>query len=370
MKKVIKILLFSLLGFVFIATFVFLWKKSQPKEIFYEIEEVKQGYIEKKTVVTGKIEPRFEVAIKPQISGIVTEIRKIAGEFVSAGEIIAVVKVIPEVGMLNSAESQLNMAKINLDNETQTYNRQKKLYDSGVISEQEFQTSTNSYKRAQEEVSNAREALQIIKAGISEKYASYSNTQVRSTISGTILDIPVKVGNSVIQTNNFNEGTTIASIANMKDMLFIGTIDETEVGKLKENMPITLKIGAIQNQEFSAMLEYISPKGTSNGGAITFEIKASANIPDSIQIRSGYSANADIILEQSQNTIIVPERCVEFKGDTTFVYTVKTEKPKQDFERKQVKIGLSDGINIEILSGIKEGDRIRGSQNNMKKDIK
>jgi HlyD family secretion protein len=209
---------------------------------------------------------------------------------------------------------------------------------------------------------NAKEALEIVKSGIDEKYASYSNTQVRSTISGTILDIPVKVGNSVIQANTFNDGTTIAAVANLKDMIFIGTIDETEVGKLKENMPIVLKIGAIQNQDFAAKLEYISPKGADNNGAIVFEIKAAAVIPDSVEIRSGYSANADIILAQSKDVLTIPERCIVFEDDKSYVYLLKTEKPKQEFEKKEVTIGMSDGINIEIKSGIEATDKVRGSE--------
>jgi len=362
MKKIGKIILFSFLILIFIGTFYFLWKKTQPKEIIYELMEPQRGDIEKNTVVTGKIEPRFEILIKPQISGIVTQLRKIAGDYIREGEVIAIVKVIPEIGNLNSAESRVNLAELNLKNEEQTFERQKKLHKSGVISEQEFQNSEISYFKAQEELANAKEALDIVKSGISAKYASYSNTQVRSTISGTILDIPIKVGNSVIQANTFNDGTTIAAIANMKDMIFVGSVDETEVGKLRENMPIILKIGAIQNQEFKAKLEYISPKGINNNGAIVFEIKAAATIPDTIEIRSGYSANADIILAQSKDILMLPERCIEFESDKSYVYILKIEKPKQEFEKREVIIGMSDGINIEIKSGIGKEDKVRGAE--------
>ncbi len=361
MKKVIKIVVFSLLGIGVIATFIFLWKKSQPKDIIYEIVEPQVGTIEKKTVVTGKIEPRDEVSIKPQVSGIISEIRKEPGQIVQVGDIIAIVKVIPEISSLTSAESQVRISKMNLDNVSKTYNRQKELKQKGVISSEEFEKSTLEYEKAKEDYESANDNLNIVKEGISKKYSQYSNTQIRATISGMILDIPVKVGNSVILSNTFNDGTTIATVANLKDMIFKGKMDETEVGKVKEGMNMILTIGALNDIKFNAILEYISPKGTEDGGAVFFEMKAAAKIPDTTFLRAGYSANAEIILEKAKDVIIVPESSIEYNGDSTFVYVLDTQIQKQTFNRKPVKVGLSDGIHIEIKSGIDKTDKIRGN---------
>jgi HlyD family secretion protein len=205
-----------------------------------------------------------------------------------------------------------------------------------------------------------------VREGVSKKYAKLSNTQIRSTISGMILDVPIKAGNSVIQANTFNDGTTIASIANMNDLIFRGNIDETEVGKVKEGMPIVLTIGAINNQKFDAVLEYISPKGLEQNGAVLFEIKAAVQVPDSAFIRAGYSANAEIVLLKADDVLSIPESSVEFSNDSAFVYVVKEEKPKQVFDKKHVTVGLSDGISIEIKNGLTLSDKIRGTKINKK----
>ena len=216
-------------------------------------------------------------------------------------------------------------------------------------------------KTAKEELSSSKDNLDIVKDGITKNSATYSNTMIRSTIDGLILDVPIKKGNSVIMSNTFNDGTTIATVANMKDLLFKGKIDETEVGRIKEGMPIKLTIGALQNLKFDAKLEYISPKGVTENGANLFEIKAAINAPSNVNIRSGYSANAEIVLEKVSKVLSVPESTVEFSGDSTFVYVLKTEKPKQTFERRQIKLGVSDGIKIEIKSGITAKDKVRGA---------
>jgi HlyD family secretion protein len=241
------------------------------------------------------------------------------------------------------------------------------LFKNGVISQEEFDQSNADYKKAQEEKSNAQDALDIVRNGALKKYASLSNTQIRSTISGTILDIPVKVGNSVIQANTFNDGTTIASVANMNDLIFRGNIDETEVGKVREGMPVVLSIGAIDNQKFDAQLEYIAPKGTEQNGAVLFEIKAAVHASDSTYIRAGYSANAEIVLEQATNVLTVPESVVEFSNDSAFVYIVKEEKPKQVFSKKVVELGLSNGILVEIKQGITLKEKLRGAAIDTKK---
>lgn len=362
MKKIIRIVLFALLGVVVIGTFAFLWKKSQPAVEVFEIISPKIGTIEKKTVATGKVEPRDEVLIKPQISGIVEVVYKIAGQMVKSGDIIAKVKVIPEMGMLSSAESRVNVANISLDQAKSEHDRQSSLYKKGIVSKDEFEKVDANYRKSQEELESAKESLQILREGISKRSTKYSTTQIKATISGMILDIPIKVGSSVIQSNNFNEGTTIAAIANMGDMIFKGKIDETEVGRVSKGMQITLTIGALQEKKFKAVLEYISPKGVEENGAILFEIKAAAKIPDSVFVRAGYSANAEIVLGKKEKVLNVPENTVEFSHDSAFVNVLTAEKPIQSFTRKYVKVGMSDGISIEVTSGLKIKDRLRGNK--------
>jgi HlyD family secretion protein len=371
MKKVLRILLFVFLGIIVILPIYLIVKNSMGKETVYNIEEVKTGDIENTTVATGKVSPRDEILIKPQISGIITEILKEAGDYVKAGEIIAVVKVIPDVSTLNSAESRLRLAQISLNLVRAEYERQKQLFDKGVIAKEEMDKSETEYKNAQEEIRVAKDNLDIVKTGISKSTAKYSNTQIRATIDGMILDIPVKVGNSVIQANTFNDGTTIASIANMNDMIFIGKIDETEVGRVKLNMPMKLTVGAIDSKKFDAVLEYIAPKGSEENGAVLFEIKAAARIPEDVHIRAGYSANAEIVLEKAANILTLPESTISFSNDSAFVYIVTKEKPKQEFEKRHVTLGMSDGVNMEIKSGVKSGEKVRGTEidSNEKKTI-
>ncbi|NMB37581.1 MAG: efflux RND transporter periplasmic adaptor subunit [Bacteroidales bacterium] len=361
MKKVLKIALLALLGLLVIGTFVFLYKKSRPVEKTYQIEAVTTGNIEKKTVATGKVEPRNEILIKPQMSGIVSEVYKEAGDKVVAGDIIAKIQVVPDMVNLSAAESRVARAQLAAEQSRINYERDRKLYENLVISKEEFERVQLQYKNDQEELQAASDNLSLVKTGMTKSTQKSSNTLVRATVSGTILDIPVKVGNSVIQTNNFNDGTTIASIANLNDMLFVGKIDETEVGKLSTGMPMEITIGAIQDKKISAVLEYVSPKATEESGAILFEMKAKMEMPKDIFIRAGYSANAEIVLDQKLDVMMIPETCIEFSNDSSFVYIVKNENP-QEFERKYVSVGLSDGINIEVIDGLKLDDKIRGNE--------
>lgn len=363
MKKIIRIVLLCLLGILVIGTFVYLWKKAQPKELVYEIVQPNVQTISKKTVATGKIEPRNEVEIKPQISGIISEIYKDPGDGVKEGDVIALIKVIPEMTTLNSAESRVNVAKIDYEQADTDFRRAEKLFDAKVLSKEEFEKTSVTYFKAKEELQNATDNLEIVRDGIAKRSGEFSNTKIRSTISGTILDIPIKVGNSVILANNFNDGTTIATVADMSDMIFRGNVDESEVGRIHAGMPIVLSIGALQDMTFDARLEYVSPKGTEENGAVTFEIKAAARIPDSVIIRSGYSANAEIILSQRNNVLTVPEGCVEMVADSAFVYSLDSAASKggkQVFSRIPVTVGLSDGINIEITGGISPEMKLRG----------
>jgi HlyD family secretion protein len=361
MKKVIRIILLCLLGVLILGTFVFLWRKSRPKEDVYGIIAPQRKTIENKTVATGTIEPRDEVLIKPQINGIISELYKEAGQPIKAGEVIAKVKVIPEMSQLSDAESNVRQQEINLKYQQDVYERQKSLFEQGVIAKEEFQKTATDLTIREEALSQANERLSIIRDGISQKSSSYSTTHVRSTISGMILNVPVKVGNSVIQANTFNEGTTIASVANMGDIIFRGKVDETDVGKVREGMDIKLVVGALENVRFDAKLEYISPKGVEENGAILFEIKAAAKIPQGVRLRAGYSANAEIVLAYADSVLSLPEECVEFSNDSAFVHILKAETPKQEFEKRFIAVGLSDGINIEIKTGLDTAERVRGS---------
>ena len=361
-KKYLKIALLVAVAAVIVWTFVFLWQKSRPSVTVYEIVSPSVEDLEKTTVVTGKVEPRDEVLIKPQISGIIDALYKEAGESVKKGEVIAKVKVIPELGTLNAAESRVRLAEINGRQAETDFARTEELYKKQLISDEEYEKGLVTVRQAREELQAAKDNLEIVRDGITQSSASFSSTLIRSTIEGLILDVPVKVGNSVIMSNTFNDGTTIASVADMNDLIFRGNIDETEVGRVHVGMPVKLTIGALQDLSFQATLEYISPKATESNGANQFEVKAAVSVPDSVVIRSGYSANAEIVLERASQALTLPESTVEFSGDSTFVYVLTDSVPQQTFERRPVKLGLSDGIRIAIEEGIAKGDRVRGNE--------
>lgn len=366
MKKYFKLILAAIIALVFIGTFVFLWKQSQPQPIVYEefTPEVKD--IVRSTIVTGKIEPRDEVNVKPQISGIITHIYKEAGDMVQAGEVIAKVKVIPDMQQLSAAQARVRLANVNANQAKIDYDRVKTLFDKGYISADEHDKVAQNYRQTREELTAANDQLQVIRDGVSRTNASASSTLIRSTITGLILDVPVKVGNSVILSNTFNDGTTIASVANMGDLIFRGNIDETEVGRLVTGMPMKITIGALEDQGLEARLEYVSPKAVESNGANQFEIKAAIHFDGKTafrQIRSGYSATAEIVLAEARKVLTVPESAVEFSGDSAFVYVIKDAGGSEpSYERKTVKTGLSDGISIEIKGGIATSDRVRGPQ--------
>ncbi|MBO5001821.1 MAG: efflux RND transporter periplasmic adaptor subunit [Prevotella sp.] len=368
MKRYLKFIVAGIIALVFIGTFVFLYQKSQPQPVVYDEFTPKRADISKTTIITGKIEPRDEVSIKPQISGIITEIMKEAGDYVKAGEIIAKVKVIPDMGQLSSAQSRVSLADINLKQAEVDLEREKNLYDKKLVSAEEYDKVRQARDQARAEKSAAVDALQVVRDGVSSSNANASSTLIRSTVDGVILDIPVKVGNSVILSNTFNDGTTIASVADMNNLIFRGNVDETEVGRIGVGMPMKITIGALQNLKFDATLEYVSPKAVENNGANQFEIKASVNVAKDVQIRSGYSANAEIVLSSVKNVVTLPESAIEFAGEEAFVYIVKEGNEGKDYVRTKVTTGLSDGVNIEIKSGVKTTDKVRGPQiiNNVK----
>lgn len=360
MKKNFKLIVAALILFVFIGTFVFLWQKSQPQAVLYEEFTPQMTDLRKVTVVTGKIEPRNEVNVKPQISGIITEIMKEAGDMVQAGEIIAKVKVVPDMNQLANAQARVRLASINVKQAKVNFDRQKALYDKGLVSGDEYDKIRQSYNQASEEVMAAQDNLEVVRDGVSKNNANTSSTLIRSTISGLVLNVPVKVGNTVILSNTFNDGTTIASVANMNDLIFRGNIDETEVGQLVVGMPMKITIGALQDTHLQASLEYVSPKAVENNGANQFEIKAAVRGVNNHQIRSGYSANAEIVLASASHVLTVPESAIEFSGNNTYVYVIKGKDKDKTYTRKKVVTGLSDGLNIQIKQGLSAKEKVRG----------
>lgn len=360
MKKVFRIFLVVFFIALFLGTIVFLYQKSKNKPVEYKTKSALVTDIVKKTVATGSVTPRKEIEIKPQgVSGIVSKLFIEAGERVKKGDPIAKIKIIPNMLNLNSAESRVNRAKINYDDATINYDRDKALNDKNVISDANYQKTLLAFRNAKEELESAKDNLQLIKEGVSNKSQKVTNTIIRSTIEGMVLDIPVKEGYSVIESNNFNPGTTVAIIADMGEMIFQGKVDETEVGKIKQGMKLQLTIGAIEDTKFNAQLEYISPKGKEENGAIQFEIKAAVELNTDYFIRSGYSANAEIVLDRREQVLAINESLLEFKNDSTFV---EVETTPQVFEKRFIKTGLSDGINIEVLDGISKEDKIKAEK--------
>ena len=359
MKRFRKYLIFILIGLVFIGTFAYLFKRSKPKEIRYEELTPAVKDIVKSTVVTGKIQPRDEVNVKAQISGIVAELYKEAGQLVEKNEVIAKLKVIPEMSQLSAAQSRVRLSEVNLKQAQTNYDREKSLFDQQLVSAEAFEQVAQQLKQAKEEYNASVESLEIIRDGVSSSNKSGSSTLVRSSVSGLILDIPVKVGNTVINSNTFNDGTTIATVADMNDLIFDGNIDETEVGRVHIGLPVRISVGALQDVTIDAALEYISPKAMESGGTNLFEIKATVKVPEGVTIRSGYSANAVIELQRQENVMTLPESAIQFEGEKTFVNVIKDDG---SIERRDVVTGISDGVNIEIKEGLSLGEKVRGNQ--------
>ena len=359
MKKYGKVLVFMAFVLVLVAVFVFLYMQTKPEEILYEKVSPVVKDIDKMTVVTGKIVPRDEINVKPQISGIITEVFKEPGESVKEGEVIAKVKVIPEMSSLSSAQSRVRLSEINLNQAQINLDREQELFDKLLISREEYEKVLQARDQAKAEYDAAVDALEVIRDGVSSSNASSSSTLIRSTISGLVLDVPVKVGNSVILSNTFNDGTTIAVVADMNDLIFDGRIDETEVGRLKEGMPVTITVGALKDLSFEAVLEYISPKANENNGTNEFQIKAAVTVPSDVKMRSGYSANARIVLERAEGVLTIPESTLEFAGDTVYVNVLGDD---DEYHRRDISTGISNGIDIEVKSGITKDDVLKGNR--------
>ncbi|MDN3644178.1 efflux RND transporter periplasmic adaptor subunit [Lutimonas halocynthiae] len=361
-----KTIIFSIVGIAFIAVIIMFAKKNrQPNEVF-ETETAFKATIVEKTVATGKVIPLEEVEIKPQISGIIDEIFVEEGADIKKGDLIAKVRVVPNEQALTGAKGRVNKAQLQLDNAKTVYDRNQKLFQNGVISQKDMETFELAYNQAKEDVQNAKNDYEIIRRGYTGSGGS-ANTNIRATTSGMILEIPVKEGYQVIQSNNFNAGTTIASIADMTKMIFEGKVDEAEVGKLEEGSEIQVALGAIDKKKFPAVLNFIAPKGTEENGAVQFKIKADVTLDKEFFVRAGYSANADIVLEKKDSVLSIKEALLQFDKITEAPY-VEVKTGEQEFERKDLDLGISDGINVEILSGITDEDEIKIWNKANKKD--
>ncbi|SHG68115.1 efflux RND transporter periplasmic adaptor subunit [Winogradskyella jejuensis] len=374
MKRTTTVIVLIVIVLVFAGSLYYLWDKNQEDPVTYTTQNASTQTIVVNTVATGSIVPEEEILIKPNISGVIEEVYVEAGEFVKQGDLIAKIRVIPNVSSLTSAKNNiasnrnaLETAEINFKTQKALYERQKQLFDKGVISANDFDQSNNTYLQAKQRVEQARIDVQqsrqnydIIKTGTTSGLGNIAQTQVRATVSGMVLDVPVKEGNQVIEANNFNEGTSIASLADISKMIFEGKVDESEVGKIREGLPLEITVGAIENQKFDAVLDYIAPKGVAENGAIQFEIEGSLKKLDSTQtfIRAGLSANASIILEKAENVLAIKEALVQYDAETKKPY-VEIEVGDQEFERRDVELGISNGIFVEVKKGITEADKIK-----------
>ena len=372
MKRKGTLITLIIIGVLFILGVRYIWLKDQQDPIVYEYDQATIGSVVKKTVATGSIVPKEEVLIKPNISGIIDAIFVEAGQTVVTGDLIAKVRVVPNINSLNSAQNnikaaktQVETARLALERQTSIYERQQVLFQKGVISANEFDTArlsfdqaTQRYNQEQVNLRAAEQTFDIVKTGSTQGLGAVANTEIRATVSGMVLDVPVKVGNQVIESNNFNDGTTIAILADVNKMIFEGKLDESEVGKIKENLALEITVGAIEDKSFDAVLDYIAPKGIEENGAVQFEIKGSLSKKDTTFIRAGLSANASIILARADSVLTIKESLVQYDRETQQAF-VEIETGDQKFERRDLTLGISDGLIVEVLSGISQEDKIK-----------
>lgn len=355
MRRILPIVVAIAVFGAFAWTLVFLYRKSKVEPVTYKTASAEVRDIVHKTVAAGAIVPRREVSIKPRVSGIIQRLSVVPGQFVKAGDLIAEIKIVPNVVNLNAAESRLDAAQINLKNRQLELDRVLGLRREQLVSEADLSRGQLELDLAKQEVVAARNNLQLIKEGAIAGSGKVSNL-VTSTVEGMVIEVPVKEGASVIETNNFNEGTTIASVADMQDMIFQGYVDESEVGKVKESMPVSISIGALVGQKFQGTLEYIAPKGTSREGTIEFEVRAALELQPGSFVRANYSANADIILERREHVLAINERLLQFDAGKPFV---EIQNAAQGYDKRPVELGLSDGVVVEIVRGLSPSDVIK-----------
>lgn len=356
MKRFFTVVVVLGLVALFGGTLWYLWNKAQAEPVVYLTETPVTTDIVKKTVATGSVVPRKEVTVKPQVSGILESVRVEPGQRVQRGDLLATIRIVPQTAQLAAAESRLNQAHIRLEDAERELERQRRLHEQGIVPEVELRRAALGRDTAREEVAGAVDSLAVIRRGVPSRSAESGNTLVRATIGGTVLDVPVKEGSSVIEANTFNEGTTIATLADMSELIFEGKVDESEVGKLRDGMDIVLTIGALEPARFNAVLEHIAPKGIEENGAIQFKIRAALRDLGQSLIRANYSANADIVLDRRDDVLAVKESLVQFEAEQAWV---EVETAAQSFERRKIETGLSDGVTIEVVAGLNAEDRIK-----------
>ncbi|NNJ89562.1 MAG: efflux RND transporter periplasmic adaptor subunit [Eudoraea sp.] len=358
MKKSITIITLLIIVLAFGGSMIYLYQKNSEDPVVYETEQAEKRTIIRKTVATGSILPLEEVLIKPNISGVIQEIYVEGGDFVKSGDLIAKIKVVPNLNALNDAKNGIEDARINLADQRRNFDRQSELFSKGVVSKVDLERAQVTYDQAKQAYSAANKRYDIVQTGTTSGLSNAANTLIRATVSGMVLEVPVEVGNQVIESNNFNEGTTIAAIADVNKMIFEGKVDESEVGKIKENLPLEITVGAIEDKVFNAVLDYIAPKGKAENGAIQFEIKGTLNKGDTVFIRAGLSANASIILARADSVLAIKEALVQFDAETKKPF-VEIATGDQQFTRKNLELGISDGIYVEIKSGLNAEDKIK-----------
>jgi HlyD family secretion protein len=356
MKKIFSIFLGLVAVLIIGGAFVYLYKKSQAKPVVYQTEQAEVTDITKKTVATGSIVPRREVEVKPKVTGVLSELYVDPGKIVKLGDPLGKISIIPDAMQINQAESTVRTAQIAFDNAKRELERNEALFKQGVVADAELQKFRTDYALRQQELSVAGSSLQLVREGATRSQGKSSTLIVTATAAGMVIDVPVKVGFSVIQANSFNPGTTVAVIADMDDMIFDGRVDEAEVAKIKEGMKLAIKVGAIEKDKLEGTLEYIAPKGKEQDGAIQFEVKAAVKKKDGIQIRANYSANADIVLDEKKQVLALREALVQYDNAKPFV---EVETLPQTFVKRDVKLGLSDGIKVEVLEGVTKLDKIK-----------
>ena len=359
-KKWPKILLWVVLGLAIIGVIATAIVKSQgkTKELYEEVTPTANDSIVKSTVLTGSIEPRDEILVKPNMNGIISELNHLPGDFVQEGELIAKIQMVPDVAMVQSAASRVDAARVDLKRTEEVYKRDKSLYDQQILAKEAYETSLANYRRAKIEYSSAVEQLDITRTGSSASTSKRNNTLVFATVTGTILEQPVKVGSRVTMANNFSEGTTVVSIADLTDLLFIGNVNESDVNNVTVGSPVTIHVGALKDKTYHAVVEYVSPKGKDTSGTILFEVKAAISGDDLSALKAGFSSNAEVEMAHKTGVLTIPEATVTYEGDKSFVFV---KGSKGQYEKKEVTLGLSDGIKVEVLSGLTGDETLRGN---------
>lgn len=359
-KKWPKILLWVVIGLAIIGVIATAIVKSQgkTKELYEEVTPTANDSIVKSTVLTGSIEPRDEILVKPNMNGIIAELNHLPGDFVQEGELIAKIQMVPDVAMVQSAAARVDAARVDLKRTEEVYKRDKSLYDQQILAKEAYETSLANYRRAKIEYDSAVEQLDLTRTGSSASTSKRNNTLVFATVTGTILEQPVKVGSRVTMANNFSEGTTVVSIADLTDLLFIGNVNESDVNNVTVGSPVTIHVGALKDKTYHAVVEYVSPKGKDTSGTILFEVKAAISGDDLSALKAGFSSNAEVEMAHKTGVLTIPEATVTYEGDKSFVFV---KGSKGQYEKKEVTLGLSDGIKVEVLSGLTGDETLRGN---------